>query len=63
MLSSKDWERRLQEALRRWKSLEARAAPVETFVSRADDVLKVRGATPAETLHTHKVPVPQTRRV
>ena len=53
--NSKDWERKLMEALRLWKNLQVKAEPVEGFVTQADEVLTTQAETPMETLQTHKV--------
>ncbi len=53
--NSKDWDGKLQEALRLWRNLQSKAEPVEQFVTKADEVLVTEGQTPMDTLQTHQV--------
>ena len=55
MSQSKDWEARLEKALRLWRALQARAQPLEEWVTEAGEVLQQDGDNVNDLIANHRV--------
>ena len=52
---SKEWEGRLERALRLWHQVQQKAQPVEEWMTRAEDVLTQTGDDIDQLITDHKV--------
>ena len=55
---SKEWEGRLERALRLWHQVQQKAQPVEEWMTRAEDVLTQTGDDIDQLITDHKVHTP-----